>query len=131
MKVCTAHAPRSGTKKAMTRCPPKDARMGSFGPTGPRLVTYSSAKAGVMAIAKTNAPARLERSNWTIGIGLLSCQAPTNQGVLQCTINTAMQWQVCVAVRDSWSRCCPKAQCQLRVALETVANDRFDDLRPR
>src|SRR5262245_15480743 len=67
MKVCTAQEPRSGTKKAITRCPPKAAMIGSFGPTGPKFVTYSSAAADVTA-AMTRAAqvAIVERSSWTI-----------------------------------------------------------------
>src|SRR5689334_21724579 len=67
MKVCTAQEPRSGIKKAITRFPPKAAMIGSFGPTGPKFVTYSSAAAGVTPAMKSAAQATIvERSSWTI-----------------------------------------------------------------
>jgi hypothetical protein len=41
--------------------------IGSFGPTGPKFVTYSSAAAGVTPAMKSAAQAiEVERSSWTI-----------------------------------------------------------------
>src|SRR5215475_12338092 len=72
MIVFTAQDPRSGTKKAMTRCPPTVARIGSFGPTGPRLVVYSSAEAATLRAATParaqNAARTLEQEMWTIDL---------------------------------------------------------------
>jgi hypothetical protein len=104
MKVCTAQEPRSGIKKAITRCPPKAAMIGSFGPTGPKFVTYSSAAAGVTPAMKSAAQAiEVERSSWTIE--LVSFRLKPIQRERACCnaqSNTALQCQICVA--DNWSR---------------------------
>src|SRR6188474_2414255 len=114
MKVCTEQEPRSGSKKAITRCPPKAAMIGSFGPTGPKFVTYSSALPGVTAAMTSAAQAmEVERSSWTIE--LVSFQfGPTHRESACCNAqsNTALQCQICVAVRDNWSRACGNSKTE-------------------
>jgi hypothetical protein len=128
MKVCTEQEPRSGTKKAMTRCLPKAAMIGSFGPTGPKFVAYSSALAGVTAAMTSAAQAmEVERSSWTIE--LVSFQfGPTHRESVCCNAqsNTALQCQICVAVRDNWSRLDSKPEgCGWADMKATTADDTF------
>src|SRR5262245_27265709 len=89
MKVCTAQEPLSGTKKAITRCPPKAAIIGSFGPTGPKFVTYSPAMAGVTAAVMSAAQAKeVERSTWTIELVSFQFRPIRRESsLLQCTIS--------------------------------------------
>src|SRR5262249_29674079 len=85
MIVLTAQDPRSVVKKAIMRCPPMLASMGSFGPTGPRLVAYSSAEAATLmaaTVARAQSAARiLEREMWTIELASFQNRA-RNRSVL-------------------------------------------------
>src|SRR5262249_49693451 len=92
MIVLTAQDPRSVVKKAIMRCPPMLASMGSFGPTGPRLVPYSSAApATLMAATPARAQSAgriLEREMWTIELASFQNRA-RNRSVLHATLTIA------------------------------------------
>src|SRR5262249_16186535 len=99
MIVLTAQDPRSGVKKAIMRCPPMLASMGSFGPTGPRLVAYTSAEAATLMAAtpaRAQSAARiLEREMWTIDLASFQNRA-RNRSVLHATLTIAVPRQIYV-----------------------------------